>query len=522
MMGAFGLFAVVVTVSFQVKADPPAARVVLSLREAQLRAERASPGVEAARHRVLAARAQLDEAWRAPFSTVSVTGFLSLSPTARGNPTYSPDAFGQNPFDNGLGVIGRLSVETAIPISPWTHLRLGEVRDAARANIRASEAEVRKARLELLHTVRRAYFGLQFARDVLYLLNRSRGWLEQADQQLQSQQGDGGASSLNDARQLRMYREEVRARTAQMRQAEHVASATLGWLSDTEGADVPEAPLCVYEGEIGPLVTYLTRARLNRPEVEQLRQGLAARRAAVAIQQWAYLPDVGLGLSASFATASTITQQTNPFAANNNNFAFWGAGLVLRWNLDALTNHARVSRLREELAMTEAQERLALGAIAIDVTNVYEQVVAAQEREAAYNSAERDGSAWFTSVFTSYQSGVGEASTLITPLREYLQARFNHLQATHDLAVARSQLAMVTGVSEMEGTAAGDCVVSPVTPAPEPDAGAPPSGEEDEIERLLRESAQEAGDAGVATQDATGDSARRLNDAGGAPRRGGR
>jgi len=494
------------------QADPPEPDAVapparvMSLADAEDHAVRRSPSLAAARHKILAARAQLDEAWRAPFNNVTVTGFLSVSPTARGNPTFSPDAFGQNPFDVGLGAISRLSVETAVPISPWTHVRLGHVRDAARAGIVAAEEELRRTRLELRHNVRRAYFGLLFARDTRYLLDRARGWLRQAETTFEearrsSTGGDGGAAppSLNDGRQLRIYRADVVGREAQASQAEHVALATLRFLTDEPGADAPEMPLCAYEGELGPLTQHLTRARLNRPELGMVQAGLAARRAQLASQRWAYAPDIGLGLSASFADASVIANQANPFAANNNNFAFWGGGLVFRWNLDPLTNAARVNRIQEELASNEAQARQALGALGLEVTEVYERARASQIREASYGEAESEAYAWFTSVFTAYQSGVGEVATLILPLREYLTSRFNHLQALHDLAVARSQLALVTAHEQMDGRPAASCGLPPAEATDageETDAAVP----DDEVERLLRESAEPEVDAGgVAT-----------------------
>lgn len=496
------------TVALCAWADPPqvaspavTARVVMSLSEAEDRALRTSPGLEAARHKVLASRAQLDEAWRAPFNTVNVTGFLSVSPTARGNPTFSPDAFGQNPFDVGLGAISRLNLETAVPISPWTHVRLGYLRDAARAGIRAAEEDGRRVRLELRHNVRRAYFGLLFARDSRYLLDRARGWLNQAETTFQNARAaasaEGGVGpSINDARQIHIYRADVDGREVQARQAEAVALAGLRYLTDAPLADAPDVPLCVYEGEVGSLVQHLTRARLNRPEVAMLQAGIAARRAQLAMQRWAYAPDIAVGMSASLADASVIARQANPFAANNSNFAFWGAGLVLRWTLDPLTNAARVDRIQEELRMNEAQERQALGALALEVTEVFERVAAAQARERAYAEAEAEAYAWFTSVFTAYQSGVGEVSAFVSPLREYLTSRFNHLQALHDLAVGRSQLALVTGSEAMEGRVSATCGLPPLETTDaggDTDAAVP----DEEVERLLRESAEPDVDAGV-------------------------
>ena len=133
---------------------PPAARRLVTLDECLRLAERRFPGIAAQRHKISAARAQLDEAWAAPLLNFSVTGASSIAPFARGNPTFSPDAFAQNPFETGFQPFARVSVDTAIPISPWTWWRLGRVRDAARAGVRASEHEAEKIRLELRTQVR--------------------------------------------------------------------------------------------------------------------------------------------------------------------------------------------------------------------------------------------------------------------------------------------------------------------------------------------------------------------------------
>lgn len=483
-----------------VYADPPPDAPRWSLARCLDEAERFYPGLVAARHRILASEAQLDEAWVAPFLGFNVQGFFSLSPYARGNSTFSPDAFGQNPLDTGIGYMARVTADTGVPISPWTWVRLGAVRDAARAGVRVSEQEHRKARLELRANVRKAYFGLQFARDSLYLIDRAQGYLDEAERHMREARDDdaGASSTANDERQLRMVRAELRARRSEARRGEHVAQATLALITNGgEGFDIVDEPLCPYRGDERALSHYLTRAQLNRPEVEMLRAGVSARRAAVSIQRWAYLPDLALGLTAAWSAAPTITPQSNPFAANNANFAYWGAGLVLRWNFEPLANYQRVRRLSEELSMTEAQQRLALGGIALEVTETHERVVDARERERAWDESERAGYEWFTAIFTEYQAGTGELSSVISPLRQYLTARFSHLQAIYDLDVSLANLAQVTGDPELDGAPEPACL-HPAAEAPSSTDDADAGVSESEIDRILRESQGDL-DAGAPT-----------------------
>ncbi|MDB4928311.1 MAG: outer membrane protein, partial [Myxococcaceae bacterium] len=489
------------------RADPPAPTVRLDLAECLARAERSYPGLRAARHKIAASDAQLDEAWVAPFFPMSVTGFMSLAPTARGNSTYSPDVFAQNPLVSETGVLARLNVDTGVPISPWTWIRLGHVRDAARAGVRANRGEQARARLELRANVRKAFFGLQSSRDALFLIERAEGYIRTAREQLaEARTQDGGAApGANDEAQLEMAAEELVVQRATATRLNRLAHAALGLLTGVgEAVDVPDEPLCPYRVELGPLSRHLTRARLERPEVDMVAAGVAARRAAVSIQQYAYLPDLALGLVAAVSTATTMADQPNPFSANNNNYAYWGGGLALRWTFDPLVNRQRVRRLSEELAMTQAQQELALGGIALEVTGAYERAREQQIVEAARGRQERWGFQWFTAVFTQFQSGAVEIGDILSPLRQYLGARAAHIQSINDLNTQLAELAKETGQAELDGAPGDDCrapAVEPATPGATEDAGTGGASEED-IEAILRASqpapSTPAVDAGVA------------------------
>ena len=481
------------------RADPPADRVRLDLVECLARAERTYPALRAARHKTLAADAQLDEAWAAPFFPISVSGFMSIAPTARGNSTYSPDVFAQNPLVTETGYIARITADTGVPISPWTWVRLGHVRDAARAGVRAERGEEARARLELRGNVRKAFFGLQSARDALYLIERSEGYLRTAREQLaRAREQDGGTTNANDEDQLEMTAEELNVQRANATEAERVARRALGFLTGVgDAVDVPDAPLCPYRVDLGPLSRHLLRARLDRPEVDMLAAGVAARRAAVNVQWYAYLPDIALGLTAAVSTSPTIAEQPNPFSAGNANFAYWGAGLGLRWTFDPIVNRFRIRRLSEELAMTEAQQAQALGGIGLEVTNAYSRALARQQIEAARGRQERLGSRWFTGVFQQFQSGAVEIGELLIPLQRYLTVQAQHVQAINDLNAALSELAMVTGRADMEGAPDGECGPPPPPPVDEDaSVGDDAAVSDDEVEALLR-STQTPVDAGA-------------------------
>src|SRR5206468_1308163 len=157
------------------------------------------------------------------------------------------------------------------------------------------------------------YFGLQLARDSLALLNEATDKLDQAIAHLDREVKAGNADEI-DMFKLRTFRYELDGRKAEAHRYESIALASLRFLTgEGEGFDIAKDPLRVTKRPLGPVAQYLQAARVNRPEVNMLRAGLIAREAQVALAKSKYFPDLGVGLSATWARAPLVTDQLNPF-----------------------------------------------------------------------------------------------------------------------------------------------------------------------------------------------------------------
>jgi len=100
-------------------------------------------------------------------------------------------------------------------------------------------------------------------------------------------------------------------------------------------------------------------------------------------------------------------------------------------------------------------------------------------------------------VFQQYQAGGEETSSLVSPLRQYVQLRYSHLQAVFDLDQGLADLAVATGSDEIAGAPIAGCVPpAPGTPSvTHTDGGG--AVVDEEVERLLRESEATVVDAGA-------------------------
>jgi outer membrane protein TolC len=408
-------------------------------------AEKNHPNIWAARARLHFMRSQLDEAHFAPFSQFTATGGLGIAPTVRGNNIYSPQ--NEVSLSSTMGIAWRIGMEGVVPL--WTFGKMTNLWDAAEAQIKVGESDINKQKNQVRMDVRRAYFGLQLSRDSLALLNEACDRLDKGIEHLDKEVKAGNADEI-DLLKLRSFRYELDGRKAEAHRYEAIALASLRFLTgEGQGFDIPAEPLRAAKRQLGPVAQYLQAARVNRPDVNMVKAGILAREAQVALAQSKYLPDLGLGISATWSRAPEVTDQLNPFVRDDANYLRYGAALVFRWQLDFLPNAARVEQAKAQVEELRETERYALGGIGVEVETAYAQVVDAQAREQAFGAAQRTAKQWMIAVQQGIDVGTKEDADLVDAAKTWATERFNHLTATMDLNVAWSSLALATAWDEI-------------------------------------------------------------------------
>ncbi|WP_437930744.1 TolC family protein [Sorangium sp. So ce291] len=416
------------------------AAIVHDLPRVLALADRNHPNVAAARARLNQVRAQLDEAHYAPFSQFKLTGGVALAPTVRGNNVFSPNT--DVSLTSSLGVAWRANLDGVVPL--WTFGKITNLWDAAEANVRVNQANVEKERDAVRLDVRKAYFGLQLARDSRSLLTDVRSEMDRAlrrlEEQVESDEGDP-----IELLKLQTFGAELEARGAEVDKYISVALAGLRFYTGVPDLDIPDVPIRPPKHRLGHVSRYLTAARLYRPELAQARAGLDARTAQVRLARAQLFPDIGLGLQAGVSAAPEVADQLNPFTSDPGNYFHYGAALVLQWKLDLLPQSARIRFAEAQLEEMAATQRFAMGGVATEVETAYAEVVEAQRRLDAYTKAARYGKRWLVMVQQGIDVGTMAEKDLIDPAKAYATNRFNQLNATMDLDMAMSRLAKATG-----------------------------------------------------------------------------
>jgi outer membrane protein TolC len=418
-----------------------------TLAECLALADRNFPNLWAARARLAYVHAQLEEATWTPWFQWSAQSSFGVAPPLTGTVIYPQSNLSSRNITglDGLQPFFGFGISGVVPL--YTFGKIDSAREAAQASVRVSEWDMEKARQAVHLDVRRAYYGLQLARDAHEVVADALDRLDKAIRGIKEKIAKGDAS-VGDVDKLRLeaFRQEVSAQALQAPKGEAYALAALRFLTGVEtGFDVPDEPLRRPDRPLAAIAQYLEAARILRPDVNMARAGIVARRAMVGYHQAKLFPDLGLGLGADFLSTPSAVQQNNVFANDPFNHFYYYFGLGLRWSLDLLPQAARMQQAESQLEEARALERLAFSNAAYEVEKAYADVVEAKGREEAWDKAEHIAKQWISTVQDSVDIGSSDERTLLDPLRVYGNARVQHLSALMDCNVAMSSLALASG-----------------------------------------------------------------------------
>ncbi|WP_394821064.1 TolC family protein [Pendulispora albinea] len=419
-----------------------------TLAECLALADRNHPNLWAARAKVAGYHALLDEARWTPFSQWSIDASLSSIADLRGAAPYS-DATADDvntTFKDGFNPWFRMGLRGAIPL--YTFGKIESIARAARGQIRYGEWDSEKARQETRMAVRKAFYSVMAARDTREHLIDVLGKVDKSLDSINAKRAKGDPSvEPEDGLRIEFYRDQLRLRASEPDVPEASNMAALRFMTGVAtNFDIPNEHLARPDTTLGPIVSYLSAARLFRPEINQARAGIVGRVGQLDFARAKLFPDVGIGVGTGFTVApSAITQ--NGWAPNpyNSNGIGPGFAMAARWSMDFLPAQARIEAAESALEEVRSLLRFALGGVAVEVEQTYAAAAEAQQREARWQHAEEVTRKWLTKVQDGVDLGATDRRFIMDPLRMYLDARLSHIIALKEYNIALADLARASG-----------------------------------------------------------------------------
>jgi outer membrane protein TolC len=415
------------------------------------------PGLAAGHAATSAMEAQLSEAWRYWLPSGDLLSLLAPSPSihcraADGGPgsatdcatTFNTEASITNV--NWNQVFTRTEVKLIQPVYDFGKISAGV--HAAEAGVSVSREREAGARADLDMNVRKAYYGMKLAREILDMLNEGSGYVDDGIKKVDKDLSKGtGTVTVTDRLRLRTVRAELDARLLETKRLGDLARDSLRTLlgpeapADLDVDDDPFEPIVVMQR---PVTYYEDLARASRPEALLLDHAVKAKWALVDLERRREYPDLVLIGTATYAHAGGVDDPQNAFYNHYFNSFSGGVAAALRLQLDLGPKLARAARTRAEANEIEFRRSEALGGIVLDVRKAYGELSEATARSEAVHKGERAGRAWISAVAQNFAVGLAETRDLTDALLAFFQMRARYLQSVFDQNVAAASLTRVT------------------------------------------------------------------------------
>ncbi len=325
---------------------------------------------------------------------------------------------------------------------------------AAKAGVDVSREKEAGTRADMELNVRKAYFGLKLAREVLDTLDEGGSYVDEAQQHIEKDLSKGtGSSTVTDRLRLRTVHADLDARTLETKRLQGLARDSLRAILGPQvpgDIDVDEDPFEPPEVVTRPVTYYEDLAKAYRPEVKMLASAVRAKNALADLERRKEYPDLIIVAGAVIARAQTVDNPTNAFYSHYYNSTTAGVAAGLRVPLDLGPKIARSHRAAHEAEEIGYQQSAAMSGILLEVHKAFGEVTEARDRVASMEKGQKAGKAWISAVAQNFALGLAETRDFSDALIAFFGMRTRYLQAVYDLDIALSSLARATGVADFK------------------------------------------------------------------------
>jgi len=329
----------------------------------------------------------------------------------------------------------------------------GKIRNAkrlARQGVAAQRLRVRMARHEAVRDVRRAYFGLKLARELLFEIDEGWKYLRKAKKRIDKQlAADSDDVDTVDKYRLELLIAEVQDQVLQLKRAERLALGALRALIGRRvprNLDVDKKPLTRVKAQVKSLKHYLDLAAGNRPELRLLRVAIKASKAVVSLRKSMFAPDLALVMKLRATASSSKDDPQSAYARDALHGTGLYIGLALRWNLDFHFKYTALSKARSELlAVSHLRERATLG-VELQIEKAHDELVTARKRLTLLKKARKTARKWLITMSQRHDLGTADTKKLTDAVKAYFQTQLKVHRAVYELNLAAVELSRAVGV----------------------------------------------------------------------------
>ena len=422
---------------------------ILTLNEIIEMALKTSPELRMAEQDILAAKSQYKEAKGGELPQFDMVG--ATGPTENAQfPTVNLATGQFVSHDNGtwaVGIFGRLDFFITQPI--YAFGKISKRKDAAALGVEASKDARTAQRNKLVREVKQLYYAYLIAREGQQAAGDATGYINDAARRIQRLiELKSPNVSQSDLYRVEAYQGEVKAFAAKAQSGATVSYAALkaamGMPADEEFR-LKETELPQVVTRLAPVEIYIQRALSNRPELLEVKKGVAAKEKLAEAAKADLYPTFFAAVIGSIAGAPGRQQWDNTYFPDQFNHDYGGFYAGATWHFDFGIGTGKLDEARAQYQKTLSQQDFARRNIPVEVVKDYQDVVEQGKASNAYGEAAVGARKWIVASFSNFDLGIGTARDMFDAIDRYGKNQGNHLEALYNYNLALANLDYAIG-----------------------------------------------------------------------------
>ena len=416
---------------------PVFAEVTVDLDDAIKMAIKKNPEIREQELLIGESQGQLEEAQAAQWPKLETLSY--------GAPMYeiTGDALRSNNNTSEYGYFVKSEGKGYIPIYTWG--KISNFKKAAQNKIIVDKNKTQETANEVVYKVKEYYYSYQLAwtlgKEAKSILDKLDKIIQKAEEIVKKETGE---VTKVDVYKLKVFKAAGLQKYNKAETGKELARSALAMqigLNSAEGFDTTRHLLKEEAAHLQPLETYIKIALERRPEMHQLKHGLAARNALVSAERASLFPMMALGMMYNVADSNVVKDQQSSFAYDPWNSLSGGVALAFKWDIDFLTTKAKVKQLKAKHAALLAKQEYAVRGIPMQVKKAYLSLKE-QEKNIEYaKEGKKFAQKWFLHSGLGSAFGIGDVKDVLEGgysmalmLNDYYQGIFNYNMSLAELS----------------------------------------------------------------------------------------
>lgn len=335
----------------------------------------------------------------------------------------------------------------------WTFGKISENMKAAGHGIEVDKAKKQQKANEVALEVKKYYYGVLLAREMKGVLSELQEYMEAGKKKVHELiEHEVPSGDEMDLYKIDAYAGAVNKFMEEALKGERLALSALKarmGLGDNVEVEVATERLTMDNDPAIDIESFIERARLQRPEFKQLKEGLAARTALVDAAKANYYPDLFLAGVLSWAYADKRDRIDNPYITDRFQHAYGGVALGMKWHLDFGIIGAKVAAEQAQLNRLQSTNSYAEAFIPLQIRKAWLEMKEAEKvvtiTKDAFTSAKR----WGAAALANFDFGIGNPKDVFDAVEIYGKMKADHYQAIYNYKLAKANLEYAVGEQPM-------------------------------------------------------------------------